>query len=149
MRPPGGRVMIAPKRKPRLIDDTGFLIQRVQEHERKPDAWLRSPAHLDWVRTNPCRYCGHRPGPFEIQACHLRKGTDGAGSEKPSDFWCWPGCPRCHGIQSIMSELAFHRDRGISDPWRMVLTEFGMRSPVEAVRIAATVEFDLRYGAAA
>jgi hypothetical protein len=133
--------------KVRLIDDTDFLFPREIPHEHKPDFWLRSDDHLAWVRSHKCRYCPQQPGPFLIQACHLRKGTNGAGSEKPSDFWTWPGCPRCHAAQGLMGEIAFHRDRGTPDPWRMVLEEFGMLSPYPLVAAAAKVEWERRYAA--
>jgi hypothetical protein len=127
----------------RIIDDSAFLIQRDKPHERKPDAWFRSPRHYEFIHAQPCHYCEHTPGPYEIQACHVRKGTDGAGEEKPSDYFLWPGCCRCHRIQGSMSEPAFHRDRGTPDPVRMAL-EYALRSWCPRTVAAAREEVERR-----
>jgi len=126
------------KQRVRLIDDEQFLVRREKFARPKPDAWFRSDAHLRYVRSLRCAACGAE-GPCE--AAHVRKGTDGAGSVKPSDVFTNPLCPRCHKVQHTIGEPAFWR----IDPVERAL-DLAMRSPCMKTRSAATEEHRRRYG---
>jgi hypothetical protein len=133
----------------RLIDDTGFLVQRVKPHEDKLDETIDSQEHRSWVSSLPCHACGRKDG---VQAAHLRKGAGHPkAGDKKDDFWCWPGCFQCHEqIQHMIGEDSFWEKRlGDPDRWRTVLMRYGRRSPVSKVRMGADVEWKRRYGAAA
>ena len=77
---------------------------------------IRSPAHLKWVRGHECAvkdksdyYCYGK-----AQAAHVRTGTDGALSIKPSDCYVIPLCCHHHGIQHTLGEAAFEREYQIN-----------------------------------
>lgn len=106
--------------KPRLFDrrDPAFLIQYSTRLEEKPDAWFRSEPYLASVRKLPCRACGRTS---HVAAAHLRKGTDGCGEEKPSDFFVNPLCDGrlaggsffgCHERQHAIGEVTFWTEFG-------------------------------------
>lgn len=50
----------------------------------------RDEAYLDWLRTQPCAFCG-RPAPSE-PSHHGRHGI----ALKPSDYLALPSCRPCH-----------------------------------------------------
>lgn len=60
--------------------------------QRQPP--IRCPKHLAWIRRQPCCVvdCRMRPS----QAHHVRTGTNGGTSMKPSDGWCAPICAAHH-----------------------------------------------------
>ena len=138
--------MIRKPEKVRLFaDHPDFLVQRSRRGEHKPLVQWRSSVHLDFVRSHHCRYCGRRPGPYQIQACHLLWDTDGVGKHKPSDYWTWPGCPECHAIQEAMPEFRFHQQRGVVDPHRMCLG-YGATSWCKRTQAEVWPIFIDRYG---
>jgi hypothetical protein len=145
--------MRAKMKRPRLIDDSAFLLQREKPYVAKPDAWFRSKDHRDWLNTLPCHICGvpaaiAKVNSYHIDAAHVRKGTDGCGSEKPSDYFCWPGCSRCHrGEQHQVGEPAFFARYSIPDPIKMALG-YALRSICAKTRAAGAIEFERRYGRA-
>lgn len=53
----------------------------------------RSKPYRDHIKTFDCCVCDKYP--LSIPH-HVRRGTDGAGSYKPSDYWCVPLCFDCH-----------------------------------------------------
>lgn len=60
----------------------------------RPDAWIRSEGHKQWVRGFPCCLEG-KPGHIcsgPVQTAHVRSGTDGGEAVKPSDCWVIPFC---------------------------------------------------------
>ena len=85
------------------------------QHERKPTERLR-PKHLAWLRSlGVCICCGRNFLAGGIAAMHVRCGTDGGTSLKPSDRFALPGCNECHARQHQVGELAFWSALGI-DP---------------------------------
>lgn len=72
---------------------------------------IRCPAHLAWVRKHECaikdrgdHFCSGK-----IEAAHVRSGTDGALSVKPSDCWSIPLCNVAHRLQHQIGEPAFEK----------------------------------------
>lgn len=133
----------------RLIDDSALMIQRVKPHEAKPDFMFRSSVHLDWIRGLACEFCG---ASGQSQACHLWIGTNTAGgsakSEKPHDYWAWPGCSRCHRRQHFIGERTVWTQHGIHDPNDFVLRKYAMQSPCPRTRAAAVEELRRRCSGA-
>ena len=134
------------KARAKLFDSPHFMVRR-EKVERKPDARIDSQDHRTWVASLPCHACGEEVA--EREAAHLRKfaGEPVAGKKK-DDFWCWPGCYRCHEqIQHTIGEDSFWERRlRDMDRWRTVLERYGMKSPVLKVRLAAQEEWERRYG---
>ena len=83
---------------------------------------LRCPSHLAWVRGHVCAV----PGCIspDIEAAHVRTGTDGGLSSKPSDCWAIPLCSTHHRLQHLIGERQFQGSHGIDlkeiavDLWR-------------------------------
>ncbi len=67
---------------------------------------FRSKKHLEFIRSLPCIRCGCSPS----QAAHIRKGTDGGISLKPSDNFTVPLCHKHHQEQHKLGEVSFHFD---------------------------------------
>lgn len=69
---------------------------------------IRSPAHMIWVRSLPCSVlgCGSHG---ECDPAHVRRGTDGGTSLKPSDCWVLPLCHPHHVEQHQVGEQSFAR----------------------------------------
>jgi hypothetical protein len=129
------------KERVRLIDDSGFAVRRVKVHEPKPDGWFRSSAHLAYVRTLRCVATG---ADQDIEACHVRKGTDGGAGVKPSDLFVLPMTKYQHKVQHQIGEPAFYDRIGIPDPILRAL-EIAMQSPCERTKAAAIEEHRRRY----
>lgn len=83
----------------------------------------RSDEYRAWVRGRPCLIegkNGHVCVPTRA-AAHVRTGTDGCTSEKPSDFWCVSLCDDYMGVhgkgahneQHRLGEKAFEKKYGV------------------------------------
>lgn len=76
----------------------------------------RSDSYRRWIRSLEC-VLAHKPGHVcegPIECMHVRGGTDGGLSVKPSDFWTIPGCAiGAHKWQSDHGEPAFEKKWGI------------------------------------
>jgi len=68
---------------------------------------IRDNKHLKFIRQLECVLCG---SPF-VEAAHLRIGTDGATSMKPSDCWVLPLCSSHHRLQHQIGERTFWEGR--------------------------------------
>lgn len=72
-----------------------------------------NPSHLKWVRGHECCVgpagCGGK-----IEAAHVRRGTDGGMSKKPSDKWAIPLCSTHHAEQHSAGEQTFEKRHGFS-----------------------------------
>lgn len=90
---------------------------------------LRSPSHLKHVRGFQCCIAGKNghvcQGP--IEAMHVRSGTDGGLSVKPSDCWTLPGCSGAHREQHQIGEAEFQRRYSID--MRAIAQALWQRSP--------------------
>ena len=65
---------------------------------------FKSQRHRDYVRTFACSKCGETAG---IEVAHVRLGTDGAMSRKPSDYFTVSLCKPCHTRQHSEGERTF------------------------------------------
>lgn len=85
--------------------------------KRKPNA-RRALAHLAFIRgIKICLCCGRRG---LVDPAHVRKGTDGGTSLKPSDRYTVPLCRFCHERQHRVGEVTFWGEIGI-DPLNVSL----------------------------
>lgn len=69
---------------------------------------IRSPGHLAWIRGHECSV-QQMTCEGKIEAAHVRGGTDGGLSVKPSDCWAIPLCSRHHRLQHQIGEPEFER----------------------------------------
>lgn len=69
---------------------------------------IRNASHLRWIRGFECSakgsLCTDR-----IEAAHVRTGTDGGTSVKPSDSWVIPLCWFHHAEQHQIGEARFEK----------------------------------------
>jgi hypothetical protein len=77
--------------------------------------WWRSHSYDQFVRGFECLAAGKIDAcSGHIEAAHVRHGTDGAGNEKPSDWWLVPLCWYHHQpVQHVQGELTFQAKYGI------------------------------------
>lgn len=100
------------------------LPPRIQRKSDKVDRGRRSPAHRAWIRGHCCSACGSDTA---IECAHVRNGTDGGMSMKPSDAWCISLCKTCHTEQHQVGEPEFERRRNIH--MKALACEFTRKSP--------------------
>lgn len=67
----------------------------------------RCPSHLQWIRGCVCSVWGCKN--TQIEAAHVRIGTDGGIGLKPSDKWTIPLCSDHHREQHQIGEKAFEK----------------------------------------
>lgn len=87
-----------------------MLPVRIKHKSDKVDHGRRSPAHRAWVRGFACSACGSTTA---VECAHVRNGTDGGTSMKPSDRWCISLCRECHRKQHLIGEESFAALHGI------------------------------------
>lgn len=75
----------------------------------KRKRWI-SPSHRDFVRSHCCSACGSS---VSIEVAHIRNGTDGGASLKPSDYFTVSLCKLCHAEQHSIGERTFWENAGI------------------------------------
>ena len=77
---------------------------------------VRCPAHLQFVRGFDCSIKGLNGHVCDgkVEAAHVRTGTDGGMSMKPSDCYTIPLCHYAHSEQHRIGEDAFEKEYGIS-----------------------------------
>jgi len=84
--------------------------RRKRERMAHKDATvIRCGQHLQWVRGHECA-AGHRNAEGcggNIEAAHVRIGTDGGTSMKPSDRFVIPLCSTHHRHQHTVGETTF------------------------------------------
>lgn len=82
----------------------------VDRHRHARDS-RSCPAHRAWIRRHRCCVpgCANLP----IECAHVRRGTDGGQSLKPSDRWTVSLCREHHGEQHRIGERAFEKRHGI------------------------------------
>lgn len=77
------------------------FMPRRKKRERfnsRPETHYRNPRYMQFVRGFIClaaNKAGHECS-GKMHAHHVRLGTDGSASQKPSDWWCVPVCERAH-----------------------------------------------------
>jgi hypothetical protein len=103
----------------------------VATHQRKPNLRFRR-GHEEFIGELPCLACG-RPAPSEC--AHVRTGTDGGVSLKPSSRYTVPLCAACHrtghGAQHTVGELAFWSRLRI-DPLNVALKLWTVSGDIQA-----------------
>jgi hypothetical protein len=97
---------------------------RIQRKSGRQEAGKRSPAHRAWVRGHACAACGSTAA---IECAHVRNGTGGGISMKPSDRWCISLCRECHAEQHRMGEASFAKFANID--LKALAEEFARKSP--------------------
>lgn len=90
----------------------------------KAEKGRECPQHRAWVKLHACSACGSFEG---IECAHVRTGTDGGTSLKPSDKWCLSLCRDCHARQHQIGEASFEREHSID--MKMLAQLFASRSP--------------------
>ena len=100
------------------------LPPRLPKRKRR-EQQLRCPAHLQWIRGFACSVPGCDKMP--IVAAHVRNGTSGGTSLKPSDEWTISLCNFHHTIQHALGEPRFEGRYGID--MKALAAEFASRSP--------------------
>ncbi len=89
---------------------------------------IRNASHLKWIRGHECSVAGRRtPCEGDIEAAHVRTGTDGGLSVKPSDCWTIPLCSFHHQIQHTWGEDRFEKAHNIS--MRFIAEQLYAKSP--------------------
>lgn len=144
----GRRMSLVSRKKPprlRLIDDTEMAISRSRSRsaDRKEDGWFRSPDHLAWVRTQNCCFAliDHGQCGGEVEAAHVRIGTDGGTGVKPSDFFVTPQCQKHHKLSHMIGERSFW---GPDVDAAGHALKIAMLSPDPKTRAAAAAEIQRR-----
>lgn len=66
-------------------------------------AKIRNKAHLRFIASLPCVVSGAS----DVQAAHIRRGTDGGMGMKPSDCYVVPLSVAQHRLQHFCGELKF------------------------------------------
>jgi hypothetical protein len=86
------------------------LIRRRKKQKMglRESAVIRCPAHLAFVRSHEC-LCSTKAHlcTAPTEAAHVRIGTDGGTSMKPSDCFCVPLCSDHHREQHSIGEASF------------------------------------------
>jgi len=77
------------------------------------DGKLRNPGHLRFIRGFECSVTSSDFHGGKIEAAHVRIGTDGSMSVKPSDNWTIPLCGLHHNRQHMIGEATFEKEYGI------------------------------------
>jgi len=101
--------------------------QRPRMNVREPSQ-IRCASHLKFIRSFVCCLAGREPRACTgdagwngyqhecegiIEAAHVRTGTDGGTSLKPSDSFTIPLCSLAHKRQHQIGEPAFEKEWGI------------------------------------
>ena len=92
---------------------------------RDNDGPLRLPSHLKWIRGLICAvpYCENN----QIEAAHIRIGTDGGMGVKPSDSFTIPLCRTHHQRSHDIGETSFENEHKIR--LRMIAAKLWEVSP--------------------
>lgn len=112
--------MFRPNIKPKAKERMGI---------REPTV-IECQGHRQWIRGRGCAFT-NMPGHIcsgPIECMHVRGGTDGGGSQKPSDFWTFPGCKfGTHLEQTVDGEKAFELRHKIS--MKALARQYAAQSP--------------------
>jgi hypothetical protein len=85
-----------------------MLLTRIPKKPNRSDRW-KSQSHLTHVRKHACVNCG---SVANIEAAHVRMGSDAGIGRKPSDWRAVPLCggDGCHRLQHTIGEPRFWAD---------------------------------------
>lgn len=95
------------------------LPRRIPKPAKRATRW-RSPAHTTWVRGFACCVCGSMTN---IEAAHVRLGSNTGLGQKPDDWRTVPLCAGphadidgmlgCHNRQHVIGEATFWRGASV------------------------------------
>jgi len=93
--------------------------RKKQSMNVRDSGMIRSDGHLAFVRgficaVSPMRDTGPDCCDGKVEAAHVRIGTDGGTSLKPSDCWAIPLCASHHAEQHRIGERSFETKYKIS-----------------------------------
>ena len=109
------------------------MIPKRRKRERmmapKDDAAIRCPSHLKWLRGFDCAIANGAGHTCEgkIEAAHVRIGTDGGTSLKPSDCYAIPLCSAAHAEQHRIGERSFEWKYGLQ--MKVMALKLWLQSP--------------------
>lgn len=86
-----------------------MLPPRKPKRSNRDNRW-RSQSHCNFVRSHACCACGTMD---HIEVAHVRRGSDGGISRKPSDYYTISLCQDCHALQHRIGEQSFEARFGI------------------------------------
>lgn len=95
------------------------------ERSRRVRSNRSCPPHRAWIRQHHCCVSGCMEHP--IECAHVRRGTDGAMGQKPSDRWTISLCWRHHREQHELGEKGFELKHDLD--LAALAAEFARRSP--------------------
>lgn len=97
-----------------------ILPPKLPKRPKRESRW-RSPAHLAFVRSHCCSVCG---SDYNIQAAHVRYGSNTGLGQKPDDWRAVSLCAGpnsnnieqlgCHNRQHIVGEVTFWANSGVN-----------------------------------
>lgn len=116
--------MVGAPERPAADDGSRVMLPKRIKRPRR-DGNLRCPAHLRWVRGFACSVPGCTGAPIEV--AHVRIGTDGGMSVKPSDFWVISLCVGHHADQHAHGETSFAIEHRLD--LKKLAAEFWQKSP--------------------
>lgn len=104
------------------------IIKNISKPKRRPNP-KRAAEHLKFVRSlRICLSCGMRGN---VEAMHVRRGTDGGTGTKPSDRYTVPGCRSCHEHQHRVGEITHWGELSV-DPLNVALRLWTVSGDTEA-----------------
>lgn len=86
--------------------------ERKNKARAKPRTIVRCAAHLKWVRSHRCIVPGCQN--TDIEAAHVRTGTNGGTGMKPGDDWTVSLCVNHHALLHRWGEPFCERHFGIN-----------------------------------
>jgi hypothetical protein len=101
------------------------LPQRRRKNSKQQELGRRFPSHRAWIRGHACSVPGCSAN--DIECAHVRNGTDGGVSLKPSDWWTISLCGVHHFEQHQIGEEAFEQRYGLD--LQKLAQQFAQRSP--------------------
>lgn len=81
------------------------LPAKIDRKSHRENTGKRSPGHCNFVRGHECSVPGCHERPIEV--AHVRDGTGGGMSVKPSDRWVISLCRDHHSEQHRHGEISF------------------------------------------
>lgn len=101
------------------------MLPRKLPKPKRRETVVRSAGHLRFVRSHACSV--HGCIATDIEAAHVRTGTDGAMGAKPGDDWTLSLCATHHALQHAKGERWFQATYRID--MKALAAEFWRASP--------------------
>lgn len=113
-----------------------MLIRKLPKKPKR-ETRFRSQRHLKHVRSFACCNCDSE---VNIEAAHVRLGSDGGMGMKPSDYFAVPLCGwreddvGCHRRQHAIGERTFWQDKNVQAIMGELIRTSPVRREIEAHR---------------